>query len=109
MGIKSIHLTLASAPALVMFHESPEDGARRGTMLFYHGFGQSKEAYVTVLSRFAEAGFLVIGVDGIGHGERRYPDFNKRFPPIKPSLVGNKEREAAFLSYSVTFSSSRKR
>ncbi|MEO8955514.1 MAG: alpha/beta fold hydrolase [Ktedonobacteraceae bacterium] len=98
MDTKSLHLTLASAPALAMFHESPEDGARQGTILFYHGFGRSKEDYVTVLSQFAEAGFLVIGVDGIGHGERRYLDFDERFPPIKPSLVGNKEREAAFLS-----------
>ena len=98
MEMKSIPLSLASAPILAMFHGSPEDRAKQGTILFYHGFGQFKEGYVTVLTRFAEAGFLAIGIDGIGHGERRYPDFDERFPPFEPHLVGNMQLEAAFLS-----------
>jgi pimeloyl-ACP methyl ester carboxylesterase len=53
---------------------------------------------VSVLQRLAEAGFLVVGVDGIGHGERRYSDFHERFPPITPDLIGNVHLEAAFLS-----------
>src|SRR5260370_12914730 len=68
MNMKSIHLTLASAPALVMFRGFPEDKARQGTILFYHSFGASKETYVSVLQHLAEAGFLVVGIDGIGHG-----------------------------------------
>src|SRR5260370_8039520 len=68
MKRKSIHLTLASAPVLVMFRGFPEDKARQGTILFYHGFGASKETYVSVLQHLAEAGFLVVGIDGIGHG-----------------------------------------
>ncbi len=70
MNMKSIHLTLASAPALVMFRGFPEDKARQGTILFYHGFGASKETYVSVLQHLAEAGFLVVGIDGIGHGSK---------------------------------------
>ncbi|GCE23564.1 hypothetical protein KDK_73640 [Dictyobacter kobayashii] len=69
-----------------------------GTILFYHGFGESKDGYPTVLQLLAEAGFLVVGIDGIGHGERRYPDFHERFPPIAPHLIGNMQLEAAFLS-----------
>jgi uncharacterized protein len=95
--MKSLHLTLASAPALVLFRGPAEDRARQGTILFYHGFGGSKETYVMVLSRLAEAGFLAVGVDGIGHGERRYPDFDERFPPFEPRLMGNMQLEAAFL------------
>jgi uncharacterized protein len=95
---QALHLTLASAPALVLFRGSPEDSARQGTILFYHGFGASKETCVAVLSGLAEAGFLAIGIDGIGHGERRYPDFDERFPPSEPYLVGNMRLEAAFLS-----------
>ena len=94
----SLHLTLASAPALAMFRNSPEEQARQGTILFYHGFGQSKNSYASVLQQIADAGFLAIGIDGIGHGERRYPDFDQRFPPFEPHLIGNLQLEAAFLS-----------
>lgn len=98
MDIKTFRLSIASAPALAMFRDTPEERAKLGTILFYHGFGESKDSYVSVLQRLAEAGFLAIGVDGIGHGERRYPDFHERFPPIEPHLIGNIQLEAAFLS-----------
>ena len=97
MGMKSLHLMLASAPALALFRDSPQDSARHGTILFYHCFGASKETSVPVLSRLATAGFLAVGVDGIGHGERRYVDFERRFPPFAPHLRGNEQLEAAFL------------
>jgi len=98
IDMKTLHLPLASAPSLVLFRGIAEERARLGTILFYHGFGKSKDDYVPVLQRLAEAGFLVVGVDGIGHGERRYPDFHERFPPIAPHLIGNVQLEAAFLS-----------
>ncbi len=98
MDLKMSRLSLASAPVLVVFGDSPEERAKRGTILFYHGFGESKDGYVSVLQRLAAAGFLAVGVDGIGHGERRYPDFRERFPPIAPPLIGNVQLEAAFLS-----------
>jgi hypothetical protein len=81
-----------------MFCGIPEERARQGTILFYHGFGESKDGYVSVLQHLAEAGFLAIGVDGTGHGERRYPDFTERFPSFEPHLIGNMQLEAAFLS-----------
>ena len=93
----SLHLSLASVPALAMFRQSPERGAKRGTILFYHGFRDSKEEYKPILQRLADADFLAIGIDGIGHGERRYPDFEVRFPPFEPRLMGNMQLEAAFL------------
>jgi alpha-beta hydrolase superfamily lysophospholipase len=98
MSMTSIHLLFASAPTLVLFRGIPEERAKLGTILFYHGFGESKDGYVSVLQRLAETGFLVVGVDGIGHGERRYPDFHEHFPPITPDLIGNVHLEAAFLS-----------
>ncbi len=81
-----------------MFFGTPEERAKRGTVLFYHGFGSTKETYRAELAKLAEAGFLAIGIDGIGHGERRYPDFNERFPPLIPSLAGDPQLEAAFLT-----------
>jgi len=95
--MKSLRLMLASAPALMLFRESPQDSARHGTILLYHGFGASKESCIPVLSRFASGGFLAVGIDGVGHGERRYVDFDARFPPLVPHLKGNVQLEAAFL------------
>ena len=50
-------------------------GPRRGTILHYHGLSESKESYPNALSIFARAGFLAVGVDAIGHGERLARDF----------------------------------
>jgi uncharacterized protein len=94
----SLRLPLASVPALALFCDTAEQRARQGTILFYHGFGTPKETYVSVLQQLAEAGFLAIGVDAVGHGERRYPDFAARFPPFELSFMGNLQLEAAFLS-----------
>lgn len=97
MGIKSLRLMLASAPALALFRDSPQNNARHGTILFYHGFGASKENSIPVLTPLASAGFLAVGIDGIGHGERRYVDFERRFPSLAPHLKGNEQLETAFL------------
>ncbi len=97
-AMNEFHLSLASAPALAIFRDIPEERAKLGTLLFYHGFRESKDSYLPVLQRLAEAGFLVVGIDAIGHGERRYPDFHQRFPPLEPHLSGNVQLEAAFLS-----------
>lgn len=98
MSMTSIHLPFASAPTLVLFRGIPEERAKLGTILFYQGFGASKDSSVSGLQRLAEAGFLVVGVDGIGHGERRYPDFHECFPASTQDLIGNVHLEAAFLS-----------
>jgi uncharacterized protein len=97
MDIRSHMCTLGAAPGLACFTGAPEACAQRGTVLVYHGFGQSKDACAPVLQRLASAGFLAIGIDAIGHGERRYADFATRFPPLAPDLVGNTDIEAAFL------------
>jgi uncharacterized protein len=96
-GMKLLRLRLASAPALLVFRETPQESAKYGTILCYHGFGAFKEAAIPVLFRLALAGFLAVGIDGIGHGERRYVDFETRFPPVAPHLQGNEQLEAAFL------------
>lgn len=66
--MKSLHLMLASAPALVLFRDSPQESARHGTVLLYHGFGASKESCIPVLSRLATAGFLAVGIAGLSFG-----------------------------------------
>lgn len=47
-------------------------------VLWFHGFGVDKEVHRPELERIASAGFLAVGVDAAGHGERRLPDLAER-------------------------------
>jgi hypothetical protein len=44
------------------------------TVLWFHGFGADKEVHLPELFRLAELGLLAIGVDAVGHGQRRLAD-----------------------------------
>ena len=78
-GTGGVVVRVAGVPALLRYLEAPEAAARRGTVLFYHGFGGTKEKPEPYLSALAEAGFLAVSLDAVGHGERRYPDFDVIF------------------------------
>ena len=61
------------APALLHFQRL---GARfRGTVLVYHGLAANKEVQRKECQALCEAGLLAVAVDAVGHGERRYPNF----------------------------------
>jgi len=66
-------------PALLCYGGSPELAKEHGTVLFYHGFGGTKERPAPYLRALAEAGFLAVSLDAVGHGERRFADFGTRF------------------------------
>lgn len=81
MDIEQRHLWLASAPSLLFWKLSPEQNGAQGTILFYHGLAGAKEGAGSIpfCLALAQAGFLVVSIDLVGHGERRYPDFAARF------------------------------
>jgi dienelactone hydrolase len=66
--------TVAGVPVLV----ASSAVKSRGTLLWFHGFGVDKDANRAELELFARAGFLAIGVDVAGHGDRRAPDLDER-------------------------------
>lgn len=70
---------LAGAPALLVHRSDAQAASRRGTVLLYHGLGVDKHCHLHELKSLARAGFLAVGVDNVGHGERRYPDYEARF------------------------------
>ena len=55
---------------------APREGAYRGTILHYHGLTETKESYRALLTQYAKRGFLAVGVDALGHGERRAQEFD---------------------------------
>ena len=71
---------LAGVPARIVLVDKPEIAAKRGTLLVFHGLTASASETAEVMD-FAERGFLVIAVDAVGHGQRRFPDFDERVAP----------------------------
>lgn len=63
---------LAGVPALLVRPAAMP--ANAPTVLWYHGFGADKDTHLPELRRFANAGLLAVGVDAVGHGERRPAD-----------------------------------
>lgn len=50
------------------------DDRPRPVVLFYHGLQTDKETHRTELESLARQGFLALGVDAVGHGQRRMSD-----------------------------------
>lgn len=94
MGIETSVLRIAGTPALAAYRGDAERAGRRGAILYYHGFGRAKEDARDALAALAGAGFLAVGLDNVGHGERRLPDFGRRFDGLGPGP----ELEAGFLA-----------
>jgi dienelactone hydrolase len=69
--------SLATAPALLARVEGLP--LPLPAVLVYHGLGADKEIQRTEIVTLAEAGFLAVGIDVAGHGERRLPGFEERF------------------------------
>jgi dipeptidyl aminopeptidase/acylaminoacyl peptidase len=65
-----------SVPLLVV---SPSTGSPPfATVLWFHGLGVSKNTHEKELQQLADAGFLAVGVDAAGHGERELPTLKQR-------------------------------
>jgi uncharacterized protein len=72
-------ITIAGAPAFLTSHQGPEAAARCGTVLVYHGFGGDKLNLAPLCEVLADTGFLAVGIDIVGHGERRLPAWDEVF------------------------------
>jgi uncharacterized protein len=68
---------LGAAPALIARPSSAR--LPLPTVLWFHGFTAGKVTHRPELAALAKAGFLAVGIDATGHGERRLPDFEERF------------------------------
>ena len=78
MDIKELNVKLADAPALLTFRGTPIEAGKKGTILFYHGLKARKEGNRKEYKSLAQKGFLVAGIDNVGHGERLYKNFDDR-------------------------------
>jgi dienelactone hydrolase len=67
---------LGSVPSLLVAPR--ERTAPLPTVLWFHGLGADKDVHQPELEQLAARGFLAVGVDAAGHGERRLPDLAER-------------------------------
>ena len=65
--------TLAGIPLLAL----AQDDRPRPAVLFYHGLHTDKETHRQELESLARRGFLAVGVDAAGHGQRSLPDLRR--------------------------------
>lgn len=56
---------------------------QRGVVVLLHGLGGSKHVQLAEAEKLAEHGFVAVVLDAVGHGDRRYPDFEQRFSPLR--------------------------
>src|SRR4051794_7189917 len=72
---------LGDVPSLVVETQGDVAPDGRGTVLLLHGLGASKELQRKEAYSLAAQGCRAVILDAVGHGERRYPDFDSRFSP----------------------------
>lgn len=68
--------TLAGVPVLIA-EPRPSPNALP-VVLWYHGFNADALAHAAELQRCADAGFLAVGIDAVGHGARLDPSLDAR-------------------------------
>jgi uncharacterized protein len=71
--------TLGTAPALLVSDRPEREAAEQGTVLLLHGLSASKEVQYKEACSLAGRGYLSVVTDAVGHGARRYPDFEEHF------------------------------
>jgi hypothetical protein len=88
-----INIRIGNIPALLYFKDTAVASAEKGTIVFYHGLMSSKEEGWREHESLMREGYLVVATDGIGHGERKYADFDDRFS--REALIFEKELNIA--------------
>jgi uncharacterized protein len=64
-------------PTVILWEDQLETAIKKGCILCYHGLTSSKDDWLHDLELIAEKGFVVVGVDNVGHGERKDPTQDK--------------------------------
>lgn len=85
LGLTVTRQRLEQVPLLLVSEGDALEAAQRGTILVFHGLGASKDVQLPDLASLAQHGFLAVGVDNVGHGARRHPDFDERFSQGNPA------------------------
>lgn len=79
--------TVAGVPLLIA---APDGSAGPlPLVLWHHGFSASKASHRNELARVAALGLRAAGVDAVGHGARRFPDWDDRLDAARRGPPGS--------------------
>jgi pimeloyl-ACP methyl ester carboxylesterase len=65
-------------PALLVYNDDLTAAVNQGTSICSHGLNLAKNEWLHDLEILAQDGFLLVAIDNVGHGDRRYADFEER-------------------------------
>ncbi len=85
--IEKFHI--GSIPAVLFAREDVFEAKQKRAVILYHGSSASKETHEKELLSLADSGFLAIGIDNVGHGERKYSSSERLFSDDNPDMVEN--------------------
>lgn len=80
---------IQSIPIVISYNGKLETAVKKGCILCYHGLTSSKDEWLHDLESIAARGFVVVGVDNVGHGERKDPDFQHKYSQNNPNFWKN--------------------
>lgn len=78
---------IAGVPALLAHADARVHHAP--LVLWFHGLGVNKETHRAELHLLAEHGFLAVGIDAVGHGERRWPHLQQLIDAPRDDAFAN--------------------
>lgn len=85
LPIEWVTRRVGDAPLLLA---TPAGGSPpRPTVLWFHGPSVDKETHRKEMEKIVGAGFLAVGVDAAGHGERRLPDLDARIDVSREETI----------------------
>jgi hypothetical protein len=70
-------IQIQDIPTVILYNGKLETATQKGCILCYHGLTSSKDDWLNDLELIAKKGFVVVGVDNVGHGEQKTQTFSK--------------------------------
>ncbi|MCK9225619.1 MAG: alpha/beta hydrolase [Candidatus Muirbacterium halophilum] len=73
--IEKMNIKINLTPAILLYKDNTKKASLNGTIFLYHGLTSCKEANLKELESLAKQGYLAVGLDNYGHGERQKDEF----------------------------------
>ena len=77
--MKIIEENINNIPIILVYDKLLSSAIKKGSIIFFHGLGSSKNIQYNDLCKYAKNGYLAIGIDNWGHGDRKIENYDSYF------------------------------